>query len=171
MAALVEDVRYRTSARGRRYMMATMSDPSGQFVATAFEDEVCAALETAAKSGQCGLLSVELDKRPGDELPRVTVKRFQPLGELARKSRLQLTIRLTEVAKVTGIAQELAQRRGGNGLVRVIVDRRDGGMEVTLIAGRDFVLDEDLGQTLARLVGEENIELSVQSPPRLALVG
>ena len=56
MAALVEDVRYRTSARGRRYMMATMSDPSGQFVATAFEDEVCAALETAAKSGQCGLL-------------------------------------------------------------------------------------------------------------------
>ena len=72
---------------------------------------------------------------------------------------------------VTNVAQELAQRRGGNGLVRVIVDRLDGGMEVTLIAGRDFVLDEDLGQTLARLVGEENIELSVQSPPRLALVG
>jgi DNA polymerase-3 subunit alpha len=171
MAALVEDVRYRTSARGRRYMMATMSDPSGQFVATAFEDEVCAALETAAKSGQCGLLSVELDKRPGDELPRVTVKRFQPLGDLAKKSRLQLTIHLPELSLVQRVAEELRARRGGNGLVRIIVDQRDGGMEVSLIAGRDFMLDEELAQTLGRLVGEENIELSVQAPPRLALVG
>jgi DNA polymerase III subunit alpha len=171
MAALVEDVRFRTSARGRRYMMVTMSDPSGQFVATAFEEEVCTALESAAKSGQCGLLSVELDKRPGDDLPRVTVKRFQPLGDLAKKSRLQLTLRIADPSLVDRIAAALNQRRGGNGLVRLIVDRRDGGGEVRLIAGRDFVLDEDLGQTLGRLVGEENIELAVQAPPRLALVG
>ncbi len=58
MAALVEDTRWRTSARGRRYMMATLSDRSGQFVATAFDDEATAALEAAAKAGQCGLLGV-----------------------------------------------------------------------------------------------------------------
>ena len=40
-----------------------------------------------------------------------------------------------------------------------------------MIAGRDFALDEDLAQAIARLVGEENVELSVQAPPRLALVG
>ncbi|HEV2867355.1 MAG TPA: DNA polymerase III subunit alpha, partial [Allosphingosinicella sp.] len=34
MAGLVEDVRWRTSARGRRYMMATLSDATGQFEAT-----------------------------------------------------------------------------------------------------------------------------------------
>ena len=39
MAGLVEDTRWRTSAKGRRYMMATLSDRSGQFVATAFDDE------------------------------------------------------------------------------------------------------------------------------------
>ena len=50
MAALVEETRWRTSARGRRYMMATLSDPSGQFVATAFDDAPCAALEAAAKA-------------------------------------------------------------------------------------------------------------------------
>ena len=171
MAALVEDVRWRTSARGRRYMMATMSDPSGQFVATAFEVDVCAALESAAKSGQCGLLTVELDKRPGDELPRVTVKRFQPLGELAKKSRLQLTVRLTDPALVLGIAAELNDRREGNGLVRFVVPRSDGSEKVTIIAGRDFVLDEELAQKIARMVGEDNVELAVQSPPRLALVG
>jgi DNA polymerase-3 subunit alpha len=99
------------------------------------------------------------------------VKRFQPLGDLAKKSRLQLTIRVPASAPIERIAAELNQRRGGNGLVRLIVDRRDGGGEVTFVAGRDYVLDEDLGQTVGRLVGEENIELSVQAPPRLALVG
>src|SRR5690348_8733971 len=45
MAALIEETRWRTSARGRRYMMATMSDSSGQFVATAFDEEATSALE------------------------------------------------------------------------------------------------------------------------------
>ena len=75
MAGLIEDTRWRTSARGRRYMVATLSDSSGQFVATAFDDDATSALEAAAKAGQCGLLTVELDRRAGDETPRVTVKR------------------------------------------------------------------------------------------------
>ncbi len=69
MAGLVEEARWRTSAKGRRYMMATLSDNSGQFVATAFDDEATTALEAAAKAGQCGLLSVELDRRAGDDAP------------------------------------------------------------------------------------------------------
>src|SRR5438445_1545880 len=88
MAGLVEDARWRTSAKGRRYMIATLSDSSGQFVATAFDDEATAALESAAKAGQCGLLSVEIDRRAGDETPRVTIRRFPPLAELAKRTRL-----------------------------------------------------------------------------------
>ena len=83
MAGLVEEARWRTSAKGRRYMMATpVSDRSGQFDATVFDDEPCAALEAAAKAGGCGLLTVELDRRAGDETPRVTIKRFQPLDAI-----------------------------------------------------------------------------------------
>jgi DNA polymerase-3 subunit alpha len=51
MAGLVEEARWRTSAKGRRYMMATLSDNSGQFVATAFDDEATGALEAAVKAG------------------------------------------------------------------------------------------------------------------------
>src|SRR3546814_11143586 len=70
MAALVEDARWRTSARGRRYLMATLSDATGQFIATCFDDAVAADLEAAAKTGGCGLLTVELDRRAGEETPR-----------------------------------------------------------------------------------------------------
>ena len=105
MAGLVEDTRWRTSARGRRYMMATLSDNSGQFIATAFDDEATSALEAAAKAGQCGLLTVELDRRAADETPRVTIKRIQPLADLAKRTRLQMTIRVSDAATAIRISR------------------------------------------------------------------
>ena len=85
-------------------MMATISDASGQYEATVFDDEPSAELEAAAKSGACGLMTVELDRRPGDETPRVTVKRFQPLDRLAQKTRLRLTLAIAD-AEQAGQAQ------------------------------------------------------------------
>jgi DNA polymerase-3 subunit alpha len=170
MAALVEDTRWRTSARGRRYMMATLSDPSGQFVATAFDDEATAALEAAAKAGQCGLLSVELDRRAGDETPRVTVKRVQPLSDLAKRTRLQMTVRVADGHTAERLVRELAEARGGNGVLRFVVPMTSGG-EATVVAGRDYALDGELAARIERITGEGSVDLSVQEPPKLALVG
>ena len=168
MAGLVEDTRWRTSAKGRRYMMATMSDPSGQFVATAFDDEPCAALEAAAKSGDCGLMMVELDRRPGDDVPRITVKRFQPLDGLAKKIRLQMSIRLHGMDQAALLAREL--KRGGTGSVRALVPLSQD-RTATLLLGRDFTLDADVAARMERALGEGTVELTVQAPPQLALVG
>ena len=170
MAGLVEEARWRTSAKGRRYMIATLSDSSGQFVATAFDDEATAALESAAKAGQCGLLSVELDRRAGDETPRVTIRRFQPLAELAKRTRLQMTVRVFDAGAAQHIARELAEARGSNGLLRFIVPTASGG-EAVIIAGRDFALDAELAARVERVAGEGSVDLSVQEPPKLALVG
>jgi DNA polymerase III subunit alpha len=170
MAGLVEDTRWRTSARGRRYMMATLSDSSGQFVATAFDDEATAALESAAKAGQCGLLTVELDRRSGDELPRVTIKRVQPLSEVAKRTRLQMTVRVADGSTAERIAQEVAEARGLNGVLRFILPLPGGG-EAIVVAGRDYALDAEVAARIERIVGEGAVDLSAQEPPRLALVG
>jgi len=170
MAALIEETRFRTSARGRRYMMATLSDSSGQFVATCFDDEATPALENAAKAGQCGLLTVELDRRAGDETPRVTIKRFQPLSDLAKRTRLQMTVSTPEAHVVERVGRELSGARGGNGLVRFIVPLVSGG-EAIVVAGRDFTLDGELAARIERITGEGSVDLSVQEPPKLALVG
>ena len=169
MAALIEDTRWRTSAKGRRYMIATLSDSSGQFMATAFDDDATAALEAAAKAGQCGLLGVELDRRAGDDAPRVTVKRFQPLSDLAKRTRLQLTVRVPDGASARHVARELAEVRGSNGVVRFIVPIASGG-EAIVVAGRDYALDAELAARIERLAGEGNVDLSIQEPPKLALV-
>jgi DNA polymerase-3 subunit alpha len=170
MAALIEDTRWRTSAKGRRYLMATLSDSSGQFQATAFDDEPIAALQKAAESGACGLMTVELDRRPGDEFPRVAVKRFQPLESLAGRTRLQMLIRLSNPAQISQVATEIATSRGGNGIVRLILPLTEGG-EASILAGRDFVLDAEIAARVERIAGEGSVDLSVQEPPKLALVG
>ena len=169
MAGLVEDTRWRTSAKGRRYMMVTLSDPSGQFVATAFDDDATAALEAAAKAGQCGLLGVELDRRAGDEAPRVTIKRIQPLSELAKRTRLQMTVQISEARLIDAVIAEVANARGGNGKLVLVVPITSGG-RATVIAGRDFALDWDLAARIEKITGEGTVELLSQEP-KLALVG
>jgi DNA polymerase-3 subunit alpha len=170
MAALIEDTRWRTSAKGRRYMMATLSDNSGQFVATAFDDDVTIALEAAAKAGQCGLLGVELDRRGGDETPRVTIKRFQPLSDLAKRTRLLMRVKVRDASVVGRLTTILGEARGGNGLLRLILPLASGG-EAVVVAGRDFALDGELAARIERISGEGSVHLSVQEPPKLALVG
>jgi DNA polymerase-3 subunit alpha len=170
MAGLVEETRWRTSARGRRYMMATLSDSSGQFVATAFDDEATAPLEAAAKAGQCGLLTVELDRRAGDETPRVTIKRIQPLNDLAKRTRLQMTVRVPDLASIARLAAELADARGSNGTLRFDLSLVSGG-EAIVVAGRDYALDAELAARIERIAGGGAVDLSAQEPPKLALVG
>ncbi|MGN6271405.1 MAG: DNA polymerase III subunit alpha [Sphingomonas sp.] len=168
MAALVEDARWRTSARGRRYLMATLSDPTGQFIATCFDDNVAAELEEAAKAGGCGLLTVELDRRPGEETPRVTVKRIQPFETLATSARVAIDLNVTEPAALAQIAQLVAGARGGRGELRVCAALPEG--EVRILVGRDFLLDAELAARLEALHGIADVAFKT-SETRLALVG
>jgi DNA polymerase-3 subunit alpha len=169
MAALVEDARWRTSARGRRYLMATLSDATGQFVATCFDDAVAADLEEAAKAGGCGLLTVELDRRAGEETPRVTVKRIQPFEGLASHARVAIMLTLSDPAAVPAIAALVAGARGGRGELRVRMTLPDG-QEVRVLLGRDFLLDAELAAQLEAMHGVDDLAFTT-SETRLALVG
>nr|WP_260483928.1 DNA polymerase III subunit alpha [Sphingomicrobium flavum] len=166
MAGMVEEARWRTSQRGRRYMMATLSDPSGQFTAMAFDDMACEAVEEAAKSGECGLITAELDRKPGEEEPRVTIKHFKPLSQIAETQRLKLDIRLVDAAALPLIAEVL--ERGGRGVVRITVPI-DGRRDAMLLIGRDFILDADVADKLTRLLGEDAVELGADTPARPTL--
>jgi DNA polymerase-3 subunit alpha len=169
MAALVEDTRWRTSARGRRYMMATLSDATGQFVATCFDDAVAADLDEAARTGGCGVLTVELDRRPGEEAPRVTVKRYQPFESLATSARMVIECAVEEPGVVRRIAELVAGARGGRGEIRLRTTLPDRGA-ATVLLGRDFLLDVELAARLEALHGVEELAFKT-SEARLALAG
>ncbi|WP_114951686.1 DNA polymerase III subunit alpha [Sphingosinicella terrae] len=168
MAALVEDTRWRTSARGRRYMMATLSDPSGQFEASIFDDPVAEQVAAAAKAGACALLNVELDRRPGDETPRVAIRSVQTFEGLSRRTRMQIEVEVAGPDVLPRLAEAVAGHRGGNGQLRLRARAEVGEAEIVL--GRDFEVDAELAARLERLEGVAAVRLSVVEPPRLALV-
>jgi DNA polymerase-3 subunit alpha len=169
MAALVEDARWRTSARGKRYLMATLSDSTGQFVATCFDDAVAADLEEAARNGGCGLVTVELDRRPGEDTPRVTVKRIQPFETLANSARFVMELSVATPEAMAALGGLIAEARGARGEVWVNAALPDGGVARVLL-GRDFLLDGELATRIENLQDVSNVVLKT-SETRLALVG
>jgi DNA polymerase-3 subunit alpha len=168
VAALIEDTRWRTSARGNRYLMATLSDQSAQVVATCFDEGASKDLEEAAREGGCALLTVELDRRPGEDSSRVTVRRVQPLEGIASLQRLVLKITIDDVNTLARLGTLIGGQRGGRGEVRVLLPLEGGG-EAELLLGRDFRLDGELAQAIEAMPGVR--ELHLHEPPPLAAVG
>lgn len=168
MACLIEDVRWRTSARGRRYAMAKLSDATSQFDASCFDDDVSKAMEDVAASGGCALLTVELDRQPGEETPRVTLKRVQKFDGLANNTRLKAEVEVADVAGVLALAALVSRERGGRGelLLHTDVD----GTRATLRLGRDFALDAELAQRIEALPGVISMQLG-PADSHLRLVG
>ncbi|NBU84291.1 MAG: DNA polymerase III subunit alpha [Sphingomonadaceae bacterium] len=169
MAVLVEDVRWRTSARGRRYAKIAMSDPTGQVIASCFDELTAKDLQEAAKANMCGLLTVELDRQPGDETPRITIKRIQPLEGLAANSRLKAIVRTASPAALAALATLLGTEGGGRGEI-LVEAALDAGERATIRLGRNFALDAELAARMETIDGIESVTLSAGESPRLALV-
>jgi DNA polymerase-3 subunit alpha len=167
MSALVEDARWRTSARGKRYMMATCSDSTSQFIATCFDDAASADLEEAAKAGECALLRVELDWRPGEETPRVTVRSLQSY-ESMQAIRLRVDVETSDPQALPLLAHMVAGERGGRGELWLKAVLPDGSI-ADLLLGRDFRLDAELVARIERLPNL-TARIGTVSGPKLALV-
>ncbi len=169
MAAMVEDARWRTSKKGNRFLSATLSDESGQFQANCFDDDACVALEELGRNGGCALLRVELERQPGEETPRVTVRSAQRLDALAETARLNAVVSVDDVAGVAGLAELLADARGGRCelMLHAVLTN---GQNAEIRLGRDFLIDGELAATMGRVPGVIEVELKAQEAPRLALV-
>jgi DNA polymerase-3 subunit alpha len=169
MAALIEDARWRTSARGRRYLMATCSDASGQFIATCFDDDTSADIESAAKAGACVLVTAELDRRPGEETPRVTIRRIQSFETMTNATRLRIDVTADDPHALPALAALVQGERGGRGELMLTAILPDG-REAQLQLGRDYLLDAELAARIERLPGVRSVALAAIEGQRLALV-
>lgn len=168
IAALIEDARWRTSARGKRYLMATLSDASGTVPCTCFDDFTAKEMEDAARVGGCGILTLELDRRAGEDSARVTVRKVQPFEGMAKDVRLTLRLTATEPGALAAIAHQLADARGGR--CEVVLDAPlPGGGEAELVLGRNFRIDGELAARIEGLPGVAACELKPTEQPRLAL--
>ena len=167
MAALVEKLRWRDSRRGKRFALADLSDSSGQFSASCFEEDQCKLLEEIANNGGCALLNVELDQRSDDESPRVAIRRVQPLEGLQKTTRTRMELEVHDIAGLHELTNLVAPLIGGQSELVAIMAGPDGDL-VKVCLGRSFRLDAETVEMLDRVKGIGGVRLGPARPMRVA---
>ncbi len=172
MAGLVEDIKWRTpmSGKGNRYLLVTLSDRTGQYVASCFEAETQERLEAIAKDAPSVLVHGELQWREGEDTPRIGVRAITLLSEMARRARGRLVVTLSNPADAMQLANLVAPARGnGRGELVASVVTEAGVARLTL--GRDYLLDADMMALVVQTFGPGRVLAEAIDPPKLALVG
>jgi DNA polymerase-3 subunit alpha len=160
MAALVENIRWRTSQRGNRYLLVGLSDRSGQFQASCFDDHACEALERVSGEGGCALLDVELDWREGEEAPRVAVRSVRPLDMLMAQSQLVMTVTIDSALALPAVAALIGEAGRGRGTLSIAL--RDGERDLGLLCiGDRCAVDQDLVHRCERINGVRHVRLEI----------
>ena len=163
MAGLIEELRWRDTRKGARYASATFSDSSGQFQASCFDEDACKLLATLHETNECALLTVELDRQPGEESPRVTVRGAQALARLAGTAKMRMTIAVEEAEAMAALARTLADRRGGRSRIEINAALPDGE-RAWLCLGEDFQVDAELGERIETIRGISAVSLGNMGP-------
>ena len=164
MAGMVESARPRVSQRGNRFLNLTLSDRSGQFQSSCFDEQASKILEALAGDGGCAILSVELDLLEGEETPRVTVRGAQPLAEMAATAALELTCRVALPDAIAEMARLLERRDDARGRVFVLTEDPDTGDVLRISLGRGFALGPDVVSRFEMVTGVSDVALSLFTP-------
>jgi DNA polymerase III subunit alpha len=169
IAAMVENVRWRESRKGKRFALAEFSDSSGQFSASCFEENVAQQLADWTKESACLLLNVEMDMRAGDETPRLSVRSARPLTALVAVARLKMHLDVDKPEAFDALRAITAPLSGGKSEM-VVHTRAANNKIVQIMLGRSFQLDASLVERLQAVDGITNVALAPMGPPKLALV-
>jgi DNA polymerase-3 subunit alpha len=170
MAGRLEERRWRTTQTGRRYQFLSLSDRSGQFVTSCFDEELQEKLEAIVSDVPALLIGMELQWKEGEDVPRLTLRSAQPLADLARRTRGRLVVQIAHPAEVDVLLAALgpAPAKGRGELVAEVATEAG---PARLVLGRNYLIDADLEAAVARALGLERVVQEVLDPPQLALVG
>ena len=170
MAGRLEERRWRTTQTGRRYQFLSLSDRSGHFVTSCFDEELQEKLEAIVSDAPALLIGMELQWKEGEDVPRLTLRSAQPLADLARRTRSRLVVQIAHPAEVDVLLAALgpAPAKGRGELVAKVATEAG---PARLVLGRNYLIDADLEAAVARALGLERVVQEVLDPPQLALVG
>ena len=170
IAAMVEGMSKGRTKRGGEFVRGDFSDASGQFSAACFEEALVPEFERWAKSGECLLLSVELDSPNPGEPPRLTVRGAKPLEQVSGRMPMRLQADILTTIAFEAFRHELqpGSEAPGEVVVRLAMA---SGEDATVRLGTGFQLDGEMAERIAAIEGIANVRLEpVRGSARLKLV-
>ncbi|KEO91598.1 DNA polymerase III subunit alpha [Erythrobacter longus] len=159
IAAMVEGASKGRTKRGAEFIRADFSDSSGQFSSACFEESLVDKFPEWAASGECVLLTVELDSPNPGEPPRLTVRGARPLAAVSGSIPMVLRADVHSLDAIAELKLELAKDPAAQGevLLRLILGENE---DAHVRLGTDFVLNGDLAERLAEMEGLANVTLT-----------
>ncbi len=171
VAALVEGCNRRQSKRGNAFVMVDLSDESGQFSASSFDDDIVAAMPEWASQSACLLIELEFDRSSEDQAPRATIRRARPLDEIKVTFRHRASIDVLQPEALGQLSQLVGEPGGGQDELhaRLIMGQ---GRVMPVKLGNRFRLDAETIEALRALDGiaVRNVESFATQRPDLRLV-
>ncbi|MFN3820153.1 DNA polymerase III subunit alpha [Blastomonas sp.] len=171
VAALVEGCNRRQSKRGNAFVMVDLSDESGQFSASSFDDDIVAAMPEWASQSACLLIELEFDRSSEDQAPRATIRRAQPLDQIKVTLRHRASIDVLRPEALTQLSQLVGDPGGGQDELhaRLIMGK---GRVMPVKLGNRFRLDAKTIEALRALDGiaVRHVESFASQRPELRLV-
>ncbi len=159
MGALVDGIRWRQPQNGgNKYILAQLSDESGQFMGSAFDEDAQDALQQAAGSGECVLIRAEVKWDAGDDAPRIAVRSAVPLSSLVKEGSACLKLSLSDMGGLDRLAKLLAANPGDD--VADISLPLDCGGTAQLRLGMKTRADSELAHLVSELPGVTEASLS-----------
>ena len=152
VSALVETVQRRKSKRGNDFLMLELSDESGQFSATCFDEALVQQIPDWAKDSACLLLRLEFDRSSEDQAPRATVRKARLLSDMKSIQRHQLVVQFETENAPALLAQFLNDRGRGEDRAYARI-ANDTGDDITIDLGGRYHLGADVPEQLAGFQG------------------
>lgn len=159
IAAMVEGASKGRTKRGAEFIRADFSDSSGQFSSACFEESLVEKFPEWAASGECVLLTVELDSPNPGEPPRLTVRGARPLAAVSGSIPMILRADVHSLDAIAELKLELAAGQGAQGevLLKLLLGEDE---EAHVRLGTNFALNGDLAERLAGVEGIANVTLT-----------
>jgi DNA polymerase-3 subunit alpha len=158
IAAMVESAGKGRTKRGAEFTRGQFSDSSGQFSAACFEEALVPQFQAWAESGECVLLTVELDSPNPGEPPRLTVRGAKPLASVSGSVPMILKADIHTLDALAELKLELGRddKAQGEVLLCLVLGPDE---EAHMRLGSNFALTGDLAERLAAVEGIDNVSL------------
>lgn len=152
LAGIVGARRITTTSRGSKMAFVQMSDATGSYEVTMFQEVLNSALELL-DAGEPLMLSVEVQNRGDGEEPRLTALSVRSLEEQAANAADGMEVYLSTQDSVSHLSNLLHEHgKRGRGLVKIqLKDRPEGDVEIEL--SETFKIDAPLRQAVKSIPG------------------
>jgi DNA polymerase-3 subunit alpha len=125
LAGIVIGKQERTSKSGKRFAFVQLSDQTGAYEVTAFQ-EVLGGARDLLEGGKPLIVEVVAERAPEGEDLRLTAQSFEDLDQALAKTAAGLKVYLEGEAPLPHLKSLLARERRGRGRISIVLETGDG---------------------------------------------